>query len=294
MDDPTEMVMRIGFAVSAGMFLAAAALRAGAGGRLVAAWLGSGSRESLPAEGQERRAGIPTALYDARDLVGIVFVYLVFSAMVLGSLATPKPEDFELKESHLWVNIGFQFMMAMVVIAVVSPRIGMTDWLGLKWKKWISVLWLAPGSVLGMWLVFEGLRRAGYLEWIESMGVETVQDSVKLLREGTNARVLWLMGFAGVIVAPLCEEVVFRGYLYPAMKRFAGMWPAALGSALLFGCAHGSLMALLPLFLFGGCMVFLYERTGSIWAPIAAHCCFNGATVFYQIAARVEGMTGGS
>jgi membrane protease YdiL (CAAX protease family) len=93
---------------------------------------------------------------------------------------------------------------------------------------------------------------------------------------------------AAVIAAPLCEEIVFRGYFYPVLKRTAGTWAAAFSSALVFAAAHGSLTALLPLFLFGLVLVFVYEKTGSIWAPIAVHFCFNGLTVLVQMAIRTN------
>ena len=91
---------------------------------------------------------------------------------------------------------------------------------------------------------------------------------------------------SAVVAAPLCEEIVFRGYFYPVLKRFSGAWPAAICSAIVFGAAHGQLTALLPLFIFGLLLVFIYEKTGSIWAPMAVHFCFNSATVLVQIAAR--------
>jgi membrane protease YdiL (CAAX protease family) len=69
-------------------------------------------------------------------------------------------------------------------------------------------------------------------------------------------------------------------------KRFAGPWVAGVCSALVFAAAHGSLSALLPLFIFGLVLVVIYEKTGSLWAPIAVHFCFNGATVLVQLAVR--------
>ena len=91
---------------------------------------------------------------------------------------------------------------------------------------------------------------------------------------------------AAVLVAPICEEIVFRGYLYPILKRFSGVWVAGLCSALLFSCAHGNLVALLPLLIFGIVQVVIYEKTGSLWAPIAVHFCFNSASVLAQLAVR--------
>jgi membrane protease YdiL (CAAX protease family) len=173
----------------------------------------------------------------------------------------------------------------LVAVLVVS-RVGWDQWLGLRWRQWHWVFVIAPGAVFFMWLVFGGLQISGYVKWMESLGVETVQETVQLLQESRDPLILGLMAFAAVIAAPVCEEVVFRGFLYPVMKKFAGAWPAAICSALVFASAHGNLTALLPLFIFGGVLVFVYEKTGSIWAPIAVHFCFNGATVIVQLAAH--------
>ena len=70
------------------------------------------------------------------------------------------------------------------------------------------------------------------------------------------------------------------------MKRFSGRWIAAACSAFVFSAAHGNLTALLPLFIFGLVLVLLYEKTGSLWAPISVHFCFNGATVILQLASK--------
>jgi membrane protease YdiL (CAAX protease family) len=218
--------------------------------------------------------------------MGAGFVFLVFVGLFLITLTVPEDAAVELNPEVLLVNIGFQFVFAGVVMILALRRAPLAEWLGLRWQAWRWVLLIAPGAVMVMWLIFGGLQYSGYVEWMESLGVETVQDTVKLLQESKDPLVLGLMAAAAVIVAPLCEEIVFRGYLYPVMKRFAGVWPAAICSAMVFGLAHGNLTALLPLFIFGGLLVFIYEKTGSIWAPMAVHFCFNSATVIVQIAAR--------
>ena len=137
-----------------------------------------------------------------------------------------------------------------------------------------------------MWLFFAGLQVVGLMEWIKSLGVETVQETVKLLQEADDPIVIGLMTFAAIVAAPLCEEIIFRGYLYPATKKFSGPWVAGICSALVFAAAHGNLAALLPLFVFGCLLVFLYEKTGSLWAPIGVHFLFNSATVMVEMIAR--------
>jgi len=91
------------------------------------------------------------------------------------------------------------------------------------------------------------------------------------------------MGVAAVIVAPLAEEVVFRGYLYPAAKRFCGAYGAMIFSSMVFAAAHANAVALVPLFILAMLLCLIYELTGSIWANISVHFLFNLATVTLQL-----------
>jgi len=229
---------------------------------------------------------VSVGFYHARDLLPVALIFSAFSLLVVSSLSAPASPDRKLAVPDLVMNIGFQITIAGLVLAYMTRRATAADWLGLRWPAWPRVLYIAPASVMGMWLVFGVLQACGYMQWMESLGAETVQDSVRLLQTTEDPAVLWLMALAAVIVAPLCEELLFRGYLYPVAKKFTGPWLAACSSALFFAAAHGNLSALLPLFLFGLLLVWIYEKTGSLWAPIAVHFCFNGATVTVQMLAR--------
>jgi membrane protease YdiL (CAAX protease family) len=188
----------------------------------------------------------------------------------------------KLSSGALIFSILFQLAFAGITIAIVVPRCHLFRWLGLRWRNWPWVLLIAPGTVVAMWVFFGLLQGLGYMKWIESFGVEAVQDTVKLLQTTTDPLILTLMAVAAVLVAPVCEEIVFRGYLYPVLKRFSGPGVAAFCSGLVFASAHGSLGALLPLFVFGVLLAIIYENTGSLWSTMAIHFCFNGATVAIQ------------
>ena len=211
------------------------------------------------------------------------FYYLL---VVLNSVVAEGPKNREITATDLILNAGLQFFMVAVVIAMVIGRISPITWLGLKWKSWPWVFWIAPVTVLTMWTAFAGLYASGYNDLMEDLGLQMVQESVDLLQTTQEIKILILMSLTAVILAPLCEEIVFRGYIYPTLKKFSGPWIAAIVSALFFSAAHGSLVTLAPLFIFGLALVFLYEWTGSIWAPISAHLLFNGATVVIQLLIR--------
>jgi membrane protease YdiL (CAAX protease family) len=79
----------------------------------------------------------------------------------------------------------------------------------------------------------------------------------------------WLVVIAVVILAPIAEEVFFRGVVFNAWLREGGRRWAFLGSSALFALIHISVVALVPIFLLGLGLAWVYQRTGSLLAPIA-------------------------
>ncbi len=230
---------------------------------------------------------VATSIYHKLDLIGAGLIFLVFAGLVISSLTSDgKSDDSEITAFSLIASIVVQVIFPTVVTCFVIRRIKLTEWLGLRWKKWPTVFLIGPGCTLAMLILLGILNACGYTQWIESFGVDAVQDSVKILQDSNDPAIIGLMAFAAVIVAPICEETLFRGYLYPVTKKYAGPWVGGICSAMIFTAAHGSLAALFPLFVFGLLLVFLYEKTGSIWAPISLHLCFNAATVISQLAER--------
>ncbi len=199
----------------------------------------------------------------------------------------------------LLLNAVAQFFMMALVIGVVAVRRHPVDWLGLRWRPgpWILtvVLVVAGGLVAtiatGMFAL--SLEATGYQKWLlGELGIEdqaeAMQDVVKAFEEAAGPGVFAMLCLTAVVVAPITEEVIFRGYLYPVAKRFAGRWAGIAFSSLLFAMVHQNAMALLPLAFLAVLLALSYEFTGSIWAPIGIHMFFNGTTVFYQIALRMQ------
>lgn len=282
MKDPTEFVFLAAMAAALLVF-AGGWIRHARGKTILRESVGGADLEPprLPA------GKVITWPYHGYDLFGISLVFMIFFGMGFSSHGVVQPQ---ISAGLLVQSIFFQLILAGVAILVMVFRVSLIEWLGLKWAKWPSVFLIAPGSVIALWVAFGLLQLVGYMRWMESLGVETMQETVKLFLESRNPLLLGLMTIAAVLVAPVCEEVVFRGYLYGAAKKFTGGGAAAIFSGLVFAVAHGSLSSLLPLFLVGMVLVLVYEKTGSLWAPVAVHFCFNGATVAVQFAARVYGI----
>jgi membrane protease YdiL (CAAX protease family) len=294
MTDPTELIIRATFGLALGLFALAAGLRRSLH---VPTAPPLPEPESMVLEEEFTDLEPPpplcesdrvaTGLYQPLDLLGIGLIFALFFALAWSSIQAGSGGELKINARDLIGTIGFQFISAGLVAFSMVPRVHPVAWLGLRWPAWRRIFWIAPCASVSMWIFFIGLQQLGLMDWIESLGVETVQDTVKLLQNSEDSTILGLMTFAAVVAAPLCEELIFRGYLYPAAKKFAGPWVAAIFSGLIFAAAHGSLAALLPLFVFGCLLAFIYEKTGSLWAPISVHFFFNGSTVLLQMVARL-------
>ncbi|MBI4605838.1 MAG: CPBP family intramembrane metalloprotease [Planctomycetes bacterium] len=102
--------------------------------------------------------------------------------------------------------------------------------------------------------------------------VELFQDWV---RAGDAQAVGYLLA-GGVLVAPLGEELLFRGVFYGALRERWGRIAGAAVSSFLFAGLHGSLGSLLPLAVVGCLLCYVYERTGSLLFAMLFHAVFNG------------------
>lgn len=94
----------------------------------------------------------------------------------------------------------------------------------------------------------------------------------------------WIRGmtaFGAVVVAPIAEELFFRGMLQPALAQWSrSTWAGILLAALLFGLLHLSVPDTVPpLTLFGIALGFVAVKSGSLVAPILLHMVFNARTV---------------
>ncbi|MCB1226533.1 MAG: CPBP family intramembrane metalloprotease [Verrucomicrobiales bacterium] len=109
------------------------------------------------------------------------------------------------------------------------------------------------------------------------------QDTVQIFSEDSSPLVRGMMVLLAVVVAPLVEETLFRGFIYGVIKRFTDGWFAAGVSSLLFALAHFHLGSALPLFVLALGFTLAYERTGSLLVPMAMHALFNTTTLVLLI-----------
>jgi membrane protease YdiL (CAAX protease family) len=114
--------------------------------------------------------------------------------------------------------------------------------------------------------------------WALALNVNTEEKLLQELGANETALLLGLSALLTTVIAPICEETLFRGYVFAALSKWKGWLPAAAITGVLFGAVHaGSAPAadLAPLAVLGFALCWLYRRTGSLYPSIAAHSLNN-------------------
>lgn len=91
---------------------------------------------------------------------------------------------------------------------------------------------------------------------------------------------IWIVALA-VVVAPLCEEFIFRGLIYGGLRRSMRAPQAMLMSAAIFAVVHPPL-SMLPVFILGLCAAWTYERSKTLLAPMLVHATYNAMVLSMQ------------
>ena len=82
-----------------------------------------------------------------------------------------------------------------------------------------------------------------------------------------------------VVIAPLAEEIMFRGVLYPGLRDRFNPYAAGIVSSLVFAVFHGEPFVFVPIFMLGVMLAWITEMTRSIWPAILGHAVFNASAV---------------
>lgn len=98
------------------------------------------------------------------------------------------------------------------------------------------------------------------------------------MKEEDGGFLLYTVIFASLI-GPIIEELFFRGFMYNALKKYIGIFWAAVGTASIFAMLHTYAVGFIPILLLGLLLAYLYEKTGTLVAPMTVHMIHNTSMV---------------
>ena len=252
-------------------------------------WLGGLAREQPLLA---RRWSIADLFLGLQAVLGFLVVVMFASALVLVAVGVlgrtvARPSSIVVFYAlvlpvMVWQQVAF---VAVPLLVVRLKYRGSPADLGITAPRRAGQLWvLGLGLLIPLILVTDLLESV--LRRLVADGVIPFAAQLEQLSREANALeflnaargqpvALALLVLIVGLVGPVAEEVFFRGFAYRAFKERFGVRVGVVLSALLFALIHGNPIALLPIFVAGVLLAWLYERTGSLAAPILLHCGNN-------------------
>lgn len=199
-------------------------------------------------------------------------------------VASPVSDRFGENEIPVLVWIS-SHLLGLALLAVVS-------YLGLRrYRAPLSSLGFRPpgvpfwkmvvmaGAALGVSLA----ATAVYINLIELFGLDDLLPPD--IPEDIALPGLWaILSFEAIVLwTPIAEEAFFRGFVFAGLVSRLGVGPAILASGIIFSIFHLSPGLLVPVFITGTLLAWLYNRTRSLWASILVHAAQNAIALAVTI-----------
>lgn len=227
---------------------------------------------------------VPWGPGDAVAMVAWVLIAQIIVGIVVGGAGV----DFESTLGFLGTAIAVQLMTLGGVYLWLHRR-GAWSWrlLG-PVRPERRFVWAGIGvGISGVVIVVFTLTLLGQL--LGPLEVPT-QEALEQASQGGLATVLGIV--VAVFIAPVLEELVFRGILFQTLRHRIGVWPGMVISALVFGFIHlefivsstgeyrpAGFLPIAALTLLGVWFAGAFHRSGSLVVPIVGHASFNGVVI---------------
>jgi membrane protease YdiL (CAAX protease family) len=169
-----------------------------------------------------------------------------------------------------------QFAVLLVLYLRLVRGLSPVTFLGLRSRSFMAVLGWSAGGLLVTGLLMNAAMQGW---WHGVLGTSPPEDSdqviVQAFQQSKDVGLRLSIIVAAGLVAPVVEELVYRGLIYGFARSLIGHWPAALLSSAIFALVHVDAVASLPLFVLALGLATAYDRSRSLWVPVLMHMLFN-------------------
>lgn len=225
---------------------------------------------------------------------GIVFALLVFfGAQIIAGLVIaiyPALKHWPGGRSNNWLDnsVTAQFIYILLAEAITIGAIYLflrlyklkLSHIGLKKPRWADPIYALAAAPAYFMMYLLAVAVIGYFD--HGLNINQQQQ---IGFNNVRGLVQMIMTFISLVVLPpLAEEIMVRGFLYSSFRKALKVVPAAILTSLLFAAAHlpeggaaGPLyIAAIDTFVLSLVLIYLREKTGSLWAGIGLHALKNG------------------
>jgi membrane protease YdiL (CAAX protease family) len=244
--------------------------------------LSDGSDDQLPATDDE--SGIRWGLGDAA--MGWVLAIVLSSMAAIGTyLLIGTSEDTEVWFDQLSI-VGVAMLQLPLSAVLIAWPLAITAWKGRGPVRDLRLgitggdVWVGLGAGIGAQLALPLL----YVPLLLLLGDADVSGPARDLSDRAEGVVGIVVLYLVVgVLAPISEELFYRGLVMRSLERRWGATAGLWGSALLFGAAHGQPVQFLGQAFFGLVAAYLVQRRGRLGPAVVAHLAFNLSAVTFLV-----------
>jgi CAAX protease family protein len=187
--------------------------------------------------------------------------------------------DAPMTHPQFWFGEIFGVLLLIGIllsITIGERRMHLRD-LGITSRGAATAIGLGIAGFLLMQPIYFGIQQM-QIPLMQEMPIHATLDAMITTQ---SVWTLVLISITAVVVVPIGEELLFRGFLQSALQEWFGKWTGLVVCALIFGTAHAatSVAAILPMFALGLILGIIYNHTKSLLAPVTLHILHNGATI---------------
>ena len=219
----------------------------------------SGSIQPVPIP-EAREYSVPWSVLDS--WIGVLLLALVNIGLLAIVLQDPSRQ---LVQSATLIIVQLAYLLPVVLIFT---------WRRISWKHlgfgrfdW-NTLALGCGLLIASYVVIIIHNLI-----LMALKIDTQGNEILKLFDSLESPV-WFF-FVGAVLAPIVEEIFFRGFLFQGFRQKYGWVSAALLSSAIFAAAHLDLVALIPTFILGCLLAYVYHRSNSVWPGVILHVLVN-------------------
>jgi hypothetical protein len=194
--------------------------------------------------------------------LGVILLVLVDGGLLAVSRLGQRGD---LAQSWILILVQLVYLLPVVIIFAVRG----INWSSLGFGKFD---WGTLGIGCGLLIASYGIIFIHNLI-LMMLGFNTQGDEIFQLFELLENPAWFFL--VGAVLAPLVEEIFFRGFLFQGFRARYGWVPSMLLSSAIFGIAHLDPASLIPTFILGNLLAYLYHRTNSIWPGAILHVLIN-------------------
>ena len=166
-----------------------------------------------------------------------------------------------------YISIFTSDILFLCLILIIK-KLKRLEWSDLGWKpiKGNKIII----QIVRVWLLTWAINIA-YLSYLTARGIKPPENELYTLVANPTVIVLLLNIIIMVVIAPIIEETIFRGFLLGGLRNYCGKWTAVIVSAMIFSALHMDIIGFFTRLVLGIALGYLYVKRESIYSSMILH-----------------------